>query len=76
MGERPAVMISSDSNQKLSWVHSEGMLSMRRLSLMLDSLMKELGTGILTSTITLKPGHVVSIGSDSDLRTGDTGTQP
>jgi hypothetical protein len=46
MEDRPVMMISSDSNQKLSWIHSEGLLSMRHLSLMLDSLMKELGTGI------------------------------
>jgi hypothetical protein len=68
-------MISSDSNQKLSWMPSKGLLSMEHLSLMLDSFMKELGNGIVTSPIIMKPEHVAFIVTYSELRTGDTETQ-
>jgi hypothetical protein len=69
-------MISSDSNQKLNWMPSKCLLSMEHLSLMLDSFMKELDKGIVTSPIIMKPGHVEFIVSDSELRTGNSGTQP
>jgi hypothetical protein len=69
-------MISSDSNQKLNWMPSKGLLSMEHLSLMLDSFMKDLVKGTVTSAIIMKPGPVEFIVSVSELRTGDTGTQP
>jgi hypothetical protein len=51
-------MISSDSNQKLNWMPSKGLLSMGHLSLLLDSFMKDLGKGTVTSPVIMKPGPV------------------
>jgi hypothetical protein len=50
------LVTSSDSHQKMSWIHLEHLLSMKHLSLTLDSLQKEPSRRIMTSPPTLNVG--------------------
>jgi hypothetical protein len=50
---RPGSNDVSDSNQNLSWVPPERLLSMEHLSLTVGQVMKELRAGIMPSSATL-----------------------